>query len=122
MSRGSSSSGGSSGIQPAGRDNTGQTGANDPNAEVYGRNPSARSMTSYIKPTLWGILIVYVVLFLVMNRDATEINFLFFQATVPLVIALLVIFVIGLLVGGGLIMFRSRRDKQTGARNAKAKK
>ncbi|TXH40827.1 MAG: LapA family protein [Actinobacteria bacterium] len=121
MSRGGSSSGGAGGIQPAGRDNTSQTGANDPNAEVYGRNPSARKMTAYIKPTLWGILIVYVVLFLLMNRDSTQINFVFFEATAPLVVALLVVFIIGLLVGGGLIMFRSRRDKQAGARKAKAK-
>ncbi|MFI0432594.1 MAG: lipopolysaccharide assembly protein LapA domain-containing protein [Candidatus Nanopelagicales bacterium] len=117
MGQGSSSSG----IQPAGRDNTGQAGANAPSAEVYGRNPSARKMTAYIKPTLWGILIVYVVLFLLMNRDSTQINFVFFEATAPLVVALLVVFVIGLLVGGGLIMFRSRRDQKAGARKAQSK-
>lgn len=121
MSRSSSSAGGSGDFQPAGRQGPGQSGADDSHAEVYGRSPSARKMTAYIRPTLWGILIVYVVLFLLMNRDKTEINFVFFQATAPLVVALLVVFVIGLLVGGGLIMFRSRRDQKAGARKAKGK-
>ncbi|MDQ1250756.1 MAG: LapA family protein [Actinomycetota bacterium] len=87
--------------------------------DTFGNRPSSRAMTRYIKPTLWGLLVGYVVIFLLINRDPTEVNFLFFSATAPLVVALLVIFVLGVVVGGGGVMMRDRRKTARAARAAK---
>lgn len=86
-------------------------GAAGQRIDTFGKPPSNRSMTRYIKPTLWGLLILYVVLFLLANRTTTEVNFLFFSAEAPLVIALLVMFVLGVVVGGGAVMMRGRSGK-----------
>jgi uncharacterized integral membrane protein len=77
--------------------------------QVFGKRRSSRSMVKYIKPTLWGLLVLYVVLFLFANRDTTEVNFLFFSAEAPLVIALLVVFALGLVIGGGAVLLHSRK-------------
>lgn len=79
---------------------------------VYGKRRSSRSMVKYIKPTLWGLLVLYVVLFLFANRDTTEVNFLFFSAEAPLVIALLVVFALGLVIGGGAVLLRNRKPEK----------
>ena len=80
----------------------------------FGDNPSAKSMVRFIRPALWGLLVLYVAALLLLNRDPTKVDFLFFTATVPLVIALLITFVLGVLVGGGLLMMRSRRQARKG--------
>ena len=66
-------------------------------------------MTRYIRPTLWGIVVVYAVVFLLVNRASTRINFIFFEAEVPLIVALFVAIVLGFLVGAGLMMRRSHK-------------
>lgn len=88
--------------------------------ETFGNRPPARSMMRYIKPTLWGLLILYVVLFLLLNRAPTEVNFLFFSATAPLVVALLVIFLLGIIVGIGGVLMRDRRKAAKAARSTKS--
>ncbi len=88
-----------------------------PKDEVFGKAPSARRMTHYIRPTLWVIVLVYVVIFLLLNRAKTQINFLFFTAEAPLIVALLVMFILGIVVGGGILMLRSRRDRRVAERS-----
>lgn len=94
-----------SGAQPTG--GSGQPGG--PHAEVYGQPRPARSMTKYIRPTLWGLLTLYAAAVLFANRDSVEVNFIFFTARAPLVIALGVMFIVGALVGIGALMMRDRR-------------
>jgi uncharacterized integral membrane protein len=94
----------------AGTNPAGEGGkAGSPHAEVYGQPRPASSMTKYIRPTLWGLLIVYALAVLLANRDSVEVNFIFFTARAPLVIALGVMFVVGALVGIGALMMRDRR-------------
>lgn len=97
----------------------GASAAGGRRVETFGNRPPARSMMRYIKPTLWGLLILYVVLFLLLNRNPTEVNFLFFQATAPLVVALLVIFLLGVIVGVGGVLMHDRRKAARSARSAK---
>ncbi|HQZ86806.1 MAG TPA: LapA family protein [Actinomycetota bacterium] len=79
--------------------------------EVFGKRPSSRSMFRYIRPTLWGLLVVYLVIFLLANRQQVNVNFVFFQAEAPLIVALLVSHIIGIVVGGGVLMVKGRRDR-----------
>jgi uncharacterized integral membrane protein len=79
--------------------------------EVFGKPPSARSMFRYIRPTLWGLLLVYLLIFLLANRQQVNVNFVFFQANAPLIVALLVSHIIGIVVGGGALMVKGRRDR-----------
>lgn len=93
------------------------------NRDVFGTPPSSRSMVRYIRPTLWGLLIVYVVIFLLLNRAPTQINFLFFSAQAPLFIALLIVLIIGIVVGGGGMILHGRRQRASDkARSGKQKK
>ncbi len=82
--------------------------------DVFGKAPSARSMTAYIKPTLYVILVVYVVLFFLLNRQQVPVNFLFFSANAPLIVALLIAHIIGIVVGGGALIIKGRRDRKRG--------
>lgn len=89
--------------------------------ERFGHRPPARSMMRYVRPTLWGLLIAYVLLFLLVNRAPTEVNFIFFTATAPLVIALVVIFLLGVVVGLGGVLLRDRRKASRAAEAAKSR-
>ena len=82
------------------------SGQGEHKVEVFGKAPSPKKMTHYIRPTLWGIVVVYSVVFLLVNRASTRINFIFFEAEVPLIVALFVAIVLGFLVGAGLVMRR----------------
>jgi uncharacterized integral membrane protein len=107
--------------QPSGSPGSaGGAGEGPRKVETFGNRPPARSMLRYIKPTLWGLLIAYVVIFLLINRDPTEVNFLFFSATAPLVVALLVIFVLGVVVGVGGVLLRDRRKSAKATAAAKS--
>ncbi len=79
--------------------------------EVFGQRPSSRAMFRYIRPTLWGLLLMYLLIFLLVNRQQVNVNFVFFQANAPLIVALLVSHVIGIVVGGGALMVKGRRDR-----------
>lgn len=79
--------------------------------EVFGKRPSSRAMFRYIRPTLWGLLLVYLLIFLLINRQQVPVNFVFFQVDAPLVVALLVSHIIGIVVGGGALMVKGRRDR-----------
>ena len=68
-------------------------------------------MFRYIRPTLWGLLVAYLVIFLLANRQQVNVNFVFFQAEAPLIVALLVSHIIGIVVGGGVLMVKGRRDR-----------
>lgn len=87
--------------------------------EVFGTAPPARSMTRYIRPTIIGILAVYAVAILLLNRAPTQINFVFFSATLPLIVALLVMLVLGAIVGAGAAMYRSRNKRKAAAAGRK---
>ena len=60
---------------------------------------------------MWGLLVVYLVIFLLANRQQVNVNFVFFQAEAPLIVALLVSHIIGIVVGGGVLMVKGRRDR-----------
>lgn len=74
------------------------------------------SWTAYIKPALWALLLLYVVLFVFLNRGIVEINFLFFTAQVPLIFVLLGVGVIGAVLSTATGIWIRHRD----AKKAKA--
>jgi uncharacterized integral membrane protein len=89
--------------------------------EVFGTAPPARSMTRYIRPTIIGIIAVYAIAVLLLNRAPTQINFLFFTATLPLIVALLVMLVLGAIIGAGGWMWRGRAKRKAAARTGRKK-
>jgi uncharacterized integral membrane protein len=80
-----------------------------PKSEVYGEPPSARAMVRFIKPALWGLLVVYVVTFLVLNRGTTRIDFVIFDAEVPNFVALFVMVFLGAVIGAAAMWWKHRR-------------
>ena len=86
--------------------------------DVFGQVPGARGMTAYIKPTLYVILIAYVIIFFLLNRQQVPVNFLFFSANARLIDALVISHIIGIVVGGGALMIKGRRDRKRGERRS----
>jgi len=80
--------------------------------------------TAYIKPVLWTLLLLYIVLFVFLNRAAIEINFLFFTAQVPLIFVLLGVGLIGALFACAIVAWmrhRSGKKAATAAENDSVK-
>lgn len=98
-----------------------QPGSQGPRREVYGNPPEAKSMTRYIKPSIYGVLALYALIILLLNRNTTEINFLFFTANLPLIVALGLMFILGGLTGWGLVSLRARNKRKLGQASGKKK-
>lgn len=69
----------------------------------------------YVKPTIYAILLAYVILFVVLNREPVQINFVFLTSQVSMIFALLVTFVVGALLASGLVVWWRRRGAARGA-------
>ncbi|NQU38075.1 MAG: LapA family protein [Actinobacteria bacterium] len=65
--------------------------------------------TAYIKPVLWTLVAIYVIVFVFLNRDTVEINFVFFGASVPLIFVLGGMALIGAGLTVGVMVLTSRR-------------
>ena len=64
----------------------------------------------FVKPGLWTLLGIYVLLFVLKNKEDVNIDFVFFSALVPLIWILLGLLVVGgLLTIGGQWLLRRRR-------------
>ncbi|MEI8082483.1 MAG: LapA family protein [Actinomycetes bacterium] len=88
-------------------------------AGVPGPYEHKTSWTAYIKPVLWILLLLYIVLFVFLNRSAIEINFLFFTAQVPLIFVLVGVGLIGALLACAVVLWVRRRDTKKAAAAAK---
>lgn len=78
--------------------------------------------TAYIKPVIWTIVAVYVIAFVFLNKNSIAINFIFFQAEVPLIFVLVGMALIGAgLCAGVMVMTRRRAAKKAELAAAKAK-
>ena len=78
--------------------------------------------TAYIKPVIWTIVAVYVIAFVFLNKNSIAINFIFFQAEVPLIFVLVGMALIGAgLCAGVMVMTRRRAAKKAELAAAKPK-
>lgn len=87
-------------------------GSKTPGGEAYRKidPPRADDLRRYIKPGLWAILGIYVLLFVLKNKEDVNIDFVFFSASVPLIWILVGLLVVGgLLTIGGQWFLRNRR-------------
>lgn len=66
-------------------------------------------LTAYIKPTLWTLIVVYVVAFVLLNRTPVKINFIFFETSVPLIFVLIGTTIVGAGLGVAATIWRKRR-------------
>ncbi len=84
-------------------------------SDSFGKpDPLARDdLRRYVKPGLWSLLGIYVVLFVLKNKEDVNIDFVFFSALVPLIWILLGLLVVGgLLTIGGQWLLRRRRGRR----------
>ena len=65
--------------------------------------------TAYIRPILWTIVALYVITFVFLNREVVVINFLFFQASVPLIFVLVGLALLGAALAAGVMAMTRRR-------------
>lgn len=65
--------------------------------------------TAYIKPAIWTLVAIYVIAFVFLNREIVTINFIFFQANVPLIFVLVGLALIGAALCAGVMMMTRRR-------------
>lgn len=84
---------------PEGRDHGGP---------ITGR-PAPGEWKRYVKPGLWSALALYALILVLLNREAQEVNFLFFSAQVPLVVLILLSMALGALLAFGFHLLRTRR-------------
>jgi len=91
-------------------------GSLTPGRDMHGKNDPMRGGDArrYLKPTLWSILGIYVLIFVLKNKEDVNIDFVFFSAAVPLIWILLGLLVVGaLLMLGGQWFVRNRRGRDT---------
>ena len=80
--------------------------------KVYGRPPGAGDWKRITRLTLLGVVIVYVVLFFLMNRKEVQVSLVVADATMPLVWVLLLSFVLGALTMYLLLYLRRRAARK----------
>lgn len=81
---------------------------------MYGR-PEKADWRRYARFTVWGVLALFALLFILGNSQEVQVNFLFREATLPMYIALLITLVLGLLIGAGGVWFLGRRRAKSKA-------
>lgn len=78
--------------------------------------------TAYIKPVIWTVVALYVIVFVFLNRASISINFVFFETEVPLIFVLVGMTLIGAgLAAGVMVMTRRRSAKKAELAAARAK-
>ncbi len=75
--------------------------------ELYGQR--AGDARRYVKPALWGVLAVLVVVFVVSNFNEVTVSFVVFQVQIKLFWALVLCVVLGGLLSEGFRFWRRRR-------------
>jgi uncharacterized integral membrane protein len=80
-------------------------------AESYGR-PEPADLGRYVRLTLWGLLALLAVLFLIGNGSSVEVSFVFTTVNIPLFVALIIAMIFGACLGLlGLWIGTHRREK-----------
>lgn len=83
--------------------------------------PPAKSATpasAYIKPTIFAIVLAYVLLFVFFNRDAVAVSFVFGSANISLIFVLAGTFIIGAIMGAVFVLWWRRRSAKKKAAKA----
>jgi uncharacterized integral membrane protein len=75
--------------------------------------PEKRSPTTIAKWILLGLVVIYLVALVADNREEVEVSFVFFHATVSLVVALVLAGVLGAFLGWGFTAMRRRHKRRT---------
>ena len=81
-----------------------------------------RDLQPQRKETNWkgwglGVLVVLVIIFIALNSQKVTVKFLFFDASMPLIFALIITTVLGMIIGYVLpVVRRHRRDEQAASR------
>jgi len=74
-----------------------------------------RSQTNW-KAWGLGVLIVLVIIFIALNSERVTVKFLFFDASMPLIFALLITTILGMIIGYLLPIVRRHRRGEVDAR------
>jgi len=98
---------GGTGNQPTGKGKGKGGGSVTP--PIQGPVVAKTPWTAYIRPTALALVVLYVVIFVFLNRNEVEINFLFFTTFIPMIFLLIGMFVIGALVASGVMIGARRR-------------
>jgi uncharacterized integral membrane protein len=93
----------------------------NPESATYGR-PEKADWRRYARFTLWGIVALIAVFFVLGNTQEVNVSFIFKDATLPMYVVILISMFLGLLIGGGGVWFLSRRKAKEKARIAKGGK
>lgn len=86
--------------------------ADESGPHVYGQPPGTSDWRRVTRLALLIALVVWLVLFFLWNRDATEVSLVVTTVTVPLVWILLGVFLLGMLVMYLLMFLRQRRKRK----------
>lgn len=102
--------------QPPGQVPPSTGGGSGPGLPTGGPPKSGVGVGTYVRATIYAIIVAYALLFVFTNRESISINFVFFSANVSMIFALLVTLVIGaLLAGGAMLWFRRRASHRQAA-------
>ncbi|MEZ5115730.1 MAG: LapA family protein [Candidatus Nanopelagicales bacterium] len=93
-----------------------------PSVNFSGR-PEPLEWRKYVKPTLWGLLALYAVIFVLLNREPVTVKFVFFEAQIATFWLLLFAMVLGagLSEGVRLLVRRRRRHEERRERERREK-
>lgn len=64
---------------------------------------------TYVKGGLWAIVAIIVLLFVFLNSEQVQVNFIFFQVEIALIFVLIGLLVIGFLLGFSFSAMRRRK-------------
>lgn len=79
---------------------------------TYGGQAPKADWRQYAKVFVWVVVAVLAAAFLLLNKEQVTINFVFFSASVPLFVALMVAGVLGILLGGSSVWWTARRRRR----------
>lgn len=80
------------------------------------QQPAKAPIGTYIKVSVWTLILVLVVLFVLLNKESVTINFIFLNAVVPLIFVLLGCLIIGALLGIAFSIWWKRRGARKAAK------
>lgn len=83
---------------------------------AYGGQAPKADWRMYARITGWLIVAILATAFLLKNKNPVTVDFVFFEATVPTFVALIVSGVLGFLLGGSLMWWTARRKRKAAER------
>lgn len=86
----------------------------------FGGKPAPPNWRRYLRIAIWGVVAVFMAIFLLSNSRETTVDLVFVEVQMPLFLVLFGTLLVGMFLGAGLWHFRNRlKEKLPGSESKK---